>query len=1012
MINRGEKWRFRGECLVLFVAVLWFCLSGVAVARTFNVPGDYEGIQEALNAAKRGDTVRVSEGTYFENVELKEGVVLQGGWDKGFSRRDVSAHATVLDGEKKGGWVVLGADDATIDGFTILHATRVDLGDDTVGAGIHCDGTSPRIVNNTLRENAPAGIYCNNSTAVIMDNVIVESDEAGIYLEDGCDVTIQGNVIRDNKMAGIGSGGILESQLTVRNNTIYDNGMAGIDGRMATGVIQNNLIYGNQQGGIRCVKVPFDILNNTIVGNIRSGVVLEDSTQIPTVKNNILAYNDDAGIRSFGDGYSYNLFFSNNATGDCDPRYLWCVRRQYGGYEDEDSYSKNHDIIADPLFVDLTHHDYHLKAGSPGIDAGDPDPKYNDRNFPSSLGGERNDLGAYGGPLAVSEKRPANEPPHAQAGPSQEVYVGERVILDGRQSSDPNGDLINYQWKFVSRPKGSKAAMAGSKGARAGFKADVAGSYSVQLIVTDRWGKSGQPHTLNVTALDNHPPKANAGELISNIYTGDVIKLYGGGSKDPDGDPLSYRWRLAFRPAGSRAVLADAESMSPSFSVDALGCYAVELTVNDGKLDSEPDTVYVSTQHRAKDGKRNVPSEYPTIQTAIDAAEDGDDIYVQAGTYKENIIVDKSVDLIGQGWPTIDGGSKEGNTNTVMIPYLGDKAGRIEGFLIVGGGKGPMGHGINVWDSSPEIVGNKITGCHHNAIGIHGRAALTGKCKVYDNDIYGNTIGIGNGRGSRAHIYNNRIYDNRVVGVGSRGLAGPRIEANDIYGNRLGVGVREVASPRVEANRIYDNVCGVVVSPISTVRRFAGEDVVMKNNLIFANHQVGISVTSFNLSRVVIMNNTIDANNQEFQKDERAGGIAFGYPHQGEFTAVVENNILTSNVYGNVVNYTGTELFPFPGVTIEGGYNNVWNAEGDAGYVGCTPGNKDLSKDPAFTRSSDEKAGGYYLSQRAAGQSAQSPCVDAGNVQAAKAGLSKGTTRTDRVGDSGVVDLGYHYPVK
>jgi hypothetical protein len=187
----------------------------------------------------------------------------------------------------------------------------------------------------------------------------------------------------------------------------------------------------------------------------------------------------------------------------------------------------------------------------------------------------------------------------------------------------------------------------------------------------------------------------------------------------------------------------------------------------------------------------------------------------------------------------------------------------------------------------------------------------------------------------------------------------------------------------------------------------------MENNLIFNNHQVGISITSFNLSRVVIANNTVDGNNHKFAKDERAGGIVFGYPHQGEFTAVVKDNIVTNNHYGNVVNYTGTELFPFPGATIESSHNNVWNPEGDAGYVGCTPGSKDGSKDPLFAETgSAEKTGAYYLSQRSSGQPAQSPCVDRGSAQASAAGLSNGTTRTDGVADSGMVDLGYHYPTE
>jgi len=52
----------------------------------------------------------------------------------------------------------------------------------------------------------------------------------------------------------------------------------------------------------------------------------------------------------------------------------------------------------------------------------------------------------------------------------------------------------------------------------------------------------------------------------------------------------------------------------------------------------------------------------------------------------------------------------------------------------------------------------------------------------------------------------------------------------------------------------------------------------------------------------------------------------------------------------------------------------------------------------------------YYLSQTAAGQLADSPCVDAGSDTAANLGLDALTTRTDGVPDAGIVDMGYHAP--
>jgi hypothetical protein len=59
-------------------------------------------------------------------------------------------------------------------------------------------------------------------------------------------------------------------------------------------------------------------------------------------------------------------------------------------------------IDADPLFAP---ENFYLTSGSPCVDAGDPDPAYNDPDSSGAakwpaLGGLRNDIGAYGGPHA------------------------------------------------------------------------------------------------------------------------------------------------------------------------------------------------------------------------------------------------------------------------------------------------------------------------------------------------------------------------------------------------------------------------------------------------------------------------------------------------------------------------------------------------------------------------------------------------------------------------------------
>jgi hypothetical protein len=81
---------------------------------------------------------------------------------------------------------------------------------------------------------------------------------------------------------------------------------------------------------------------------------------------------------------------------------------------------------------------------------------------------------------------------------------------------------------------------------------------------------------------------------------------------------------------------------------------------------------------RASARPRLVPAEYPTIQAAVDAAENGDEVRVAAGTYPESIQwVGKAIALIGAGpGATIVDPAEAGRCLTLLG---GPSPGRVEG---------------------------------------------------------------------------------------------------------------------------------------------------------------------------------------------------------------------------------------------------------------------------------------------------------------------------------------------
>lgn len=83
----------------------------------------------------------------------------------------------------------------------------------------------------------------------------------------------------------------------------------------------------------------------------------------------------------------------------------------------------------------------------------------------------------------------ANMPPVANAGPEQTVTVGTVVTLDGRSSTDVNGDTLTYQWALTTRPNTSTATLTAPTTAQPTFTPDLAGFYVATLTVND--GKGG-----------------------------------------------------------------------------------------------------------------------------------------------------------------------------------------------------------------------------------------------------------------------------------------------------------------------------------------------------------------------------------------------------------------------------------------------------------------------------------------------------------------------------------------
>lgn len=211
--------------------------------------------------------------------------------------------------------------------------------------------------------------------------------------------------------------------------------------------------------------------------------------------------------------------------------------------------------------------------------------------------------------------------PTANAGKNIVTFVGFGAQADGSASSDPQDKALTYQWRVLSAPAGSNAALVNDREVDPTLAPDVSGVYDIELVVSNGihasqpstvavialgpdgtfpLGEIGDPCTVNEACKSgfcdanvcapNFAPVANAG-ASRQVPLNEPVDLDGSLSSDADGDDLSYEWTLLQTPSGSAAALNDATSETPAFTPEVDGLYVLQLVVNDGKVGSPPSTV-------------------------------------------------------------------------------------------------------------------------------------------------------------------------------------------------------------------------------------------------------------------------------------------------------------------------------------------------------------------------------------------------------------------------------------
>lgn len=395
----------------IFNAVVGIALtSSASWAETLRVPSQYPTIQEAIFAARPGDTVLVADGVYTglfnKNIDFGGMAITV--------RSENGPQACIIDCELDGrGFRFRFGEgrDSILDGFSVINGSVSNFGgavylsdfsSPTIrncvfelneslesGGAVACqENSNPMIFTCVMRQNTVAdfggGLYANFSSPDLID-CLFQSNSArhgGAFSVTDSSMVPAGCMLESNSASDSGGGGsVRNGSNVVLSRSQFIRNTSGSGGNTGAGALYNatsnatvttirNCVFVDNQGraggGIQIlVSSVVNIVGCTFLHNdavIGGAIRARDSSTIQLTDS--VLWSDTASQAgpeiSVGQSATLNVSFSD----------------VFGGFalvhiEPNATFNwLEGNIVADPQFVGPT--DFHLTAGSPCINVGDP----------------------------------------------------------------------------------------------------------------------------------------------------------------------------------------------------------------------------------------------------------------------------------------------------------------------------------------------------------------------------------------------------------------------------------------------------------------------------------------------------------------------------------------------------------------------------------------------------------------------------------------------------------------
>lgn len=207
----------------------WFVSGAGSDSNSGDSDAPFATIQHGIDVAAPSDTVYVVDGTYHENIGLKEGVAVIGA---GADRVTISGEALVT-----GVVNINGVRNASLHGFEITVDEPVSGYDRAVVVSGDVDNST--VVRECLVRNTQYGVYISGGSPIFENNTVVgEPDEQGFYVSGvGVMPVLRNNVITGYSVAGINV--VLGADPILECNNLWDNGASYLGVSDQTGLNGN-----------------------------------------------------------------------------------------------------------------------------------------------------------------------------------------------------------------------------------------------------------------------------------------------------------------------------------------------------------------------------------------------------------------------------------------------------------------------------------------------------------------------------------------------------------------------------------------------------------------------------------------------------------------------------------------------------------------------------------------------------------------------------------------------------